>query len=328
MTTTIKFNPFLHFSKQLELLLSKASKQKNPALWLHKNDARTPLFMLEALTRLHSKAFNEKLFDKWNIRFKKLEDLFGEIEQFYTLENELKLNKKSRPGVTKEVLKYFSITANNFVVKCNQRLQEKDWLNNKLKSFDYKLSEFDVEYNQEYLDELKYTMAGEIESIISFAKKSNYHFTKIEAEVHELRRKLRWLSIYAQALNGLIQLKKSNKKTKFKFNYLTKDVLNSPFNKLPPRPINTAVIEFDQDAFFALSWMINKLAQLKDNGLKIQKLCDAIYIVENVNTEEANKKAISILGLKSDAQANILKEASTVLETFLAKDKVLDYLII
>ena len=55
---------------------------------------------------------------------------------------------------------------------------------------------------------------------------------------------------------------------------------------------------------------------------------DAIYIVEDVTTEEANKKALSILGLKSDAQENILKEASTVLETFLAKDKVLDYLII
>jgi hypothetical protein len=321
---TIKFNPFLFYSKQLEALLAKAAEQKNPALWLHKNDARTPLFMLEALTRLHSKAFDEKLFDRWNIRFKKLEDLFGEIEQYLTLENELKLNKK----VSKEVLKYFSVTANNFVVKCNQRLREKNWFNNKLKSFDYKLSEFDVEYNQEYLDELKYTMADEIEAIINFAKKSNYHFTKVEEEVHELRRKLRWLSIYAHALNGLIQLKKSNKKTKFKLNYYTKEILNSPFNKLPLRPKNTAVITFDEDAFLALSWMINELGVLKDNALKIQKLGDAIYIVEDVTIVEANKKAIAVLGLKVNSLDDILNQASIILETFLAKDKVLNSLVI
>lgn len=50
--------------------------------------------MLEGLTRLHNKAFDEKIFDKWNKRFKKLEDLFGEIDQYLVLEKELKTNKK------------------------------------------------------------------------------------------------------------------------------------------------------------------------------------------------------------------------------------------
>lgn len=318
------FNPFLFYSKQLQTLLNKAAQKKDPALWLFKNNVRATLFMLEALTRLHSNAFDEKLFDKWNKRFKKLEDLFGEIEQYATLENQLKPNKK----VTKELLKYFTVNINNYVEKCNQRLQEKNWFNDKLKSFDYKLSEFDVEYNQEYLDELKYTMADDIEAILNFAKKSNYHFTKIEEEVHELRRKLRWLSIYAQSLNGLVQLKKADKKTKFKINYFTKEVIKLPFNELAPRPKNTAIIEFDKDCFFALSWIVNELGKLKDNALKIQKLSDAIFIVEDITIEEANKKAISILGLKINAQEDILKQASVILETALVKDKILNSLVI
>lgn len=321
---TQKFNPFLFYSKQLQALLAKASTQKNPALWLFKNDARTPLFMLEGLTRIHSKAFSEKLFLKWNIRFKKLEDVFGEIEQYNTLEIELEKNKK----VSKEILKYFAVNTNNYMVKCNQRLHEKNWFNNKLKPFDYKLSEFDVEYNQEYLDELKYCIGNEIDAILSFAKKSDYQFTKMEEQVHEMRRKLRWLSIYAIALNGLIQLKKTDKKTKFKINYFTKKVLNLPYNKLPLRPKNTAIIEFDHDSFFALSWVISELGKLKDNAITIQKLSDAIFIVEDITVSEANKKAISILGLKANAQEEILKQASVILETALVKDKILDSLVI
>ena len=322
--TSKDFNPFLFYSAQLQGLLLKSSKQKNPALWLYNNNARTTLFMLEALTRLHDNAFDEKLFGKWNKRFKKLEDLFGEIDQYATLENELKLNKK----ITKEVVKYFTIHAANYLEKCNCRLTEKEWFNDKLHSFDYKLSEFDVEYNQGYLDDLKYSMLDEIDAILQFAKKSNYQFTKIEEEIHELRRKLRWLSIYAQALNGLVQLKKSTKKTKFQINYLTKDILKSPYNVLPSRPKNTSIIEFDHDSFFALSWIIKELGTLKDKGLKIQKLSDALFISEDITKEQAYEKAEKLLGFDLKTQETILKQSSKIVETFLVKDKILEKLII
>lgn len=322
--TSLEFNPFLHYSKQLQVLLTKASKQKNPTLWLYNNDARTVLFMLEALTRLHNKAYNEKLFTKWNKRFKKLEDLFGEMDQFLTLETEFKSNKK----ITKEALKYFSVNASNVIEKCNQRLLEKDWLNGKLKSFDYKLSEFKVEYNDDYLGELKNTINKEIDAILNLCAKSNFKFTKIEEEVHELRRKFRWLSIYAQALRGLIQLKKSTKKPSRQLNYFTKDVLDSPYNKLPSRPKNTAIIEFDSDSFFALSWLIVELGELKDVGLKVQKLADAIFIVEDVSREQSLLKAINALGLDSDIQNTILKKASQLTEIFIVKDKMMKNLVI
>jgi hypothetical protein len=212
--------------------------------------------------------------------------------------------------------------------KCNQRLLEKDWLNGKLKSFDYKLSEFKVEYNDDYLGELKNTINKEIDAILNLCAKSNFKFTKIEEEVHELRRKFRWLSIYAQALRGLIQLKKSTKKPSRQLNYFTKDVLDSPYNKLPSRPKNTAIIEFDSDSFFALSWLIVELGELKDVGLKVQKLADAIFIVEDVSREQSLLKAINALGLDSDIQNTILKKASQLTEIFIVKDKMMKNLVI
>lgn len=322
--TSKDFNPFIFYSAQLQDLLIKSSKQKNPALWLYKNNARTTLFILEAITRLHNDAFDEKLFGKWNKRFKKLEDLFGEIDQFASLETELKLNKK----ISKEIVKYFTVNTSNYLDKCNRRLLEKDWFSDKLKLFNNKISKFEVDYNQGYLDALKYSMIAEEESILKFVKKSNYHFTKVEEEIHELRRKLRWLSIYAQSLNGLVQLKKSNKKSKFQINYFTKDILESPYNVLPKRPKNTAIIEFDRDSFFALSWMIKELGTLKDKGLKVQKLADAMFIVEDITREQSLLKAINVLKLDLDTQSNILIKASKLLQTFVEKDKILQNLII
>lgn len=320
----LSFNPFLHYSEQLQDLLTKASSQENPAYWLYKHDARTSLFMLEALTRLHNKAFDEKLFDKWNKRFKKLEDLLGQIDLYDSLGTEFKKNKK----IPKDVIKYFTVNVANYSEKCNQRLREKDWLGDKMKSFNYKLSEFAVEYNREYADELKFAMRDELDAILNFGLKYNYEFTKVEEQVHELRRKLRWISIYAQALQGLVQLKKSEKKKAYEIKYFTKDILGSAFNKLPAQPKNVSVIEFDSNSFYALSWLINQLGALKDSALKAQFLKDALYISENVSEAEAKETSLSILGYKKTLEADVLKEASKMLKTSIVKDKILDHLIL
>jgi predicted nucleic acid-binding protein len=126
----------------------------------------------------------------------------------------------------------------------------------------------------------------------------------------------------------LIQLKKNSIKHKTIINYFTKEILKSPYNKLPTKPKNIAILEYDNDSFFALSWLIKELGELKDIGLKIEHLSDAIFISENLSTTEAKQKAISILGFKQTVETDILKQASDVVKTALSKDKILDKLII
>lgn len=325
MTTTAKhFNPFLFYSARLQELLKKASTQKDPALWLYKNDARTVLFMLEALTRLHNHAFDEKVFDKWNKRFKKLEDLLGEVDEHAVLETAFKANKK----IPKELIKYFTLHKENGLEKLNRRLSSKDWLNGKVLSFDKKIGLFDHRYDKDYIGELHFSLEKEIDAILYFALKADYHFTKIEDEVHEIRRKLRWLSIYAHAMQGMIQLKKSGKRKAYKLDYFTKAILQSPYNKLAPKPKNTAVLEFDSDSFFALSWLISELGHMKDSVLNLYQLRDAIYVTGEMNKAEATKKAIVMLGLKPTIEEDVLKEASEMIRTALTKDKILDSLLL
>ena len=52
---------FLYYLTKLQSLFDKAAKQKNPALWLYNNDARTPLFMLEGLAKMYISINNKSL---------------------------------------------------------------------------------------------------------------------------------------------------------------------------------------------------------------------------------------------------------------------------
>lgn len=319
-----EFNPFLYHSNKLQALFIKAAKQKDPAMWLYKNDARTSLFMLEALTRLHDNAFDEKLFSKWNKGFKKLEDGLGQVDHFLGLDQEFKNNKK----INKEIESRFANNATKWLAKCNKRLSKKDWLENKLLVFDVKLNEFEVVYNKTYMDELKIAIKEEIEDLMIFLEKINYTFTRLEEELHEVRRRLRWLSIYAQALNGLIQIKKTTKKNKYKFNYLTKESLSSPFNKLPAKPKGTAIIEFDSNSFYALSWIINELGKLKDIGIRVEELSNAIFLYEDITEYQAKIKAAKILGVSETIEDDVLKKASEIVKGFVLEDKMLDTLLV
>lgn len=323
MATNI-FNPFLFYSNQLQTLLAKSATQKNPALWLYQNDARTPLFMLEALTKLHDLAFDEKIFSKWNKRFKKLEDALGQIDYVFVFEREFKINKK----ISKEVVSYFDSAVISQAERLNQRLLNKEWLSGKLLNFNVKISEFTCLYDEEYLNEIRIALEKEVTRIEVFCQKSNFTFTKLEEEVHELRRKLRWLSIYAQALNGLIQLKKSTKPKKLSINYFTKEVINSPYNKLPQRPKGLATLEFDSNSFFILSYLIKTIGKFKDDGLRLEALANAIAVTENITAKKATEKAIKLLGLKSNIETEILKSASALAKTAIEKDKVLQTLIV
>lgn len=322
--TEKQFNPFLFYSMQLQALFVKATKQKNPALCLYDNNARASLFMLEALTRLHKNAFDEAFLNKWHLRFKKLEDEFGLLDYYVAFEKEFKSNKK----ISKPILANFTQNVEIVSGRLNARLNDKDWLSGKLLNFNVKLSQYTLFYDEEHIAELRYVIENEIQKIKAVALKLNYSFTEIELEVHEMRRKLRWISIYAQALNGLIQTKSTSKKIKYTTNYLTTDIVKSPYNKLPIKPKNTAIIEYDSDSFFALSWIIKELGALKDNGLRIEALADAIQEVEKIDEQHATEKAIGLLGVKKDTKQVILKQASDMIYNLIVKDKILDTLLI
>ena len=318
----LRFEPFL---QQFENILSKAASQKNPALYLYQNNARTPLFMLEGLAKLYSGIHNQKKFSKLKEHFKLLEDALGAIDYYDAIARQLTKNKK----IPLEINQYLQAQTREKLQHLNELLTAKKWIgenNERLVKIRKKLKETNWLDDEKEIEEINIFYGKAIYEIVEFTHTANYHFDNMEEDVHELRRKLRWLSIYPQALQGCVQLTENKTKSKNLTKYLTKEIINSPFNKMPAAGNNHYILNLNKGYFLALSWIIAELGKLKDSGLTIVAIKEALQQTEAVNEADALNKAYRILGPKQIKLPVLLNEAEKISKTFF-DEKNLEHLV-
>ncbi len=183
-----------------------------------------------------------------------------------------------------------------------------------------------VEFDSDTIRKVELAIKSEISDINEFVNVSNCNFKYLEEEVHELRRKIRWISMYGHSLAGLIKLEANTKKENWEKKYLTKNILNLAFNKLPVNAFS-AHITFSKKHFYAVSWMINELGGLKDEGLRFEFLIKTIRKTSGLDYKAAATKAAGAFG-HDESESVILKRASLISNDFFNKHKILDGLII
>jgi hypothetical protein len=316
---------FAFFLAQAQELLTKAAKQKNPGLWLYRNNLRTPLFMLEGLSRLYATIHNKKRFGKLKEQFKTLEDMIGAVDYYAVFAEEFASNKKIPAQVVTHIKKQLS----NSLAVLNETLADKNWLdagNKRIHKIHSKLKDADWLDSEADLLAVKAHYMDEITNITGFVTDINFHFDNMEEDVHELRRKLRWLSIYPQALRGSIQLTDSKPKAKHLTKYLTKQIVNSPYNVMPAPTANGYILQLEKNYFLALSWTIAELGRLKDNGLRIHILAETLKAALKLNEADAYKKAHQLACTKQPSLPQLLDTAEEKAKTFFA-EKNLDKLL-
>jgi len=309
---SVRFDFFL---EQLQTLLDTAAKQKNPGLWLYQNNMRTPLFMLEALSKVYSGIHNKKMFFKLKERFKILEDALGAIDYYDCFAKNFSNNK----NIPADIVAYLQAQTREKTQRFNDLLTEEKWLGidvSRIQKIKKKLSKADFLKEKDEIEALNKFYGSAIYEIAEFVNENKMHFDNVENDVHELRRKLRWLSIYPQAFRGSIQL--STTKTVFPHlaAYLTPEIINSPYNKLPDAGNCKYFLLLSKDHFFALSWMIAELGKLKDSGLGIIAIKEALQQTGKVNDEAAYKKAYELMGPGQPALEEILRKAEAICTTY------------
>jgi hypothetical protein len=317
---------FEHYLKQLEELISKSSKQKNPALWLYQNNARTPLFMLEGLAKLYAGIHNKKKFSKIKEHAKLLEDAIGQIDYYDAFAKEFVGNKKIPAVITN----YLQAQSREKIQSLNELLVEKEWLEDnagRIEKIRKKLKKADWQDEKEDVKSIQQFYVEAINKILEFINEKDFHFTDVEKDIHEFRRMLRWLSIYPQALQGCIQLGKPKTATpKSLTKYLTAAITGSPYNKMPDAGELKYFLLLDQNRFYALSWMIAELGNLKDSGLKVQVIKEALLQTSKTNEKDALTKAYKLAGSGQKTLQQILDAAEDTGKTF-CKEKNLEALI-
>jgi HPt (histidine-containing phosphotransfer) domain-containing protein len=306
---------FEFYLDQLQVLLTKAAKQKNPGLWLYQNNARTPLFMLEGLAKLYSGIHNRKKFEKIKAQFKVLEDILGSIDYYDTCAKSFATNKKMPASITA----YLQAQTREKIQSLNEILTEKEWLGSastRIKKIKEKLDSADWLKEKKEVEELNEFYGAAIYDIVEFVQAQKFTFDNVEADVHELRRKLRWLSIYPQALRGVVQLSNTKSKEKALAKYQTTAIISSPFNKLPDAGEVKHFLLLNKQYFYALSWMIAELGKLKDSGLSVIAIKEALQQTKPISDTEAYTKAYQYLGNSQTKLPQILKDAASICKTY------------
>ncbi|HNK27871.1 MAG TPA: hypothetical protein PKM83_01985 [Ferruginibacter sp.] len=314
------------FLAQLQTLLDKAAKQKNPALWLYQNNARTPLFMLEGLAKLYAGIHNKKKFIKIKAHFKLLEDAIGQIDYYDAFAKEFAGNKK----IPATVVSYLQAQAREKIQSLNEILTEKDWIGSgksRIEKIRKKLKKADWLDEPKDVEGIRDFYFSSINGILEFSNQKNFHFENVEKDVHELRRMLRWLSIYPQALKGCIQLSQAKKSPAYLSKYLTKAITGSPYNVMPDAGDLRYFLLLDKTRFYALSWMISELGNLKDSGLRLEVIKEALIQSGSTDEKAALIKARSFLGNRQLTEQQVLDQAEAILKTF-CKEQNLESLVI
>ncbi|MBK8846639.1 MAG: hypothetical protein IPO27_08910 [Bacteroidetes bacterium] len=309
---------------KIKPIMLQAKSKRNPGQWLSTNNARTPLFNLEALSKMYGDVYNSKDFSKIEKQAKEIEDALGDVDHYVVQSKQINTNTKI-PKAAKEYFRSKTNEANN---RLNQLLLEENWLNGK------RIAKMELRIGRakwmEDVDEVS-TICDyyikEIKEIEQFVAQTSCNFTNMEDHVHELRRKIRWLSIYPQALNGLAKLVDRKTTPKYFEKYMVKEIINSPFNKLTPDAALTHHIQFYKENYLALSWMIAELGKIKDAGLGLFAIAEALVATESCTHEEAEIKALHLLGKKQKSTLALLEDASVICQEYFSKKLLTNLLV-
>jgi hypothetical protein len=316
---------FDFYLTQLEKLFSEAAKQSDAAHWLYANNARTTVFMLEGLAKIYSNLHDKKAFSEIKESFKTLEDAIGAIDYYDNFAKDFAANKK----ITVAITKYSQEKALESTSKFNALLLKNKWLGEnatQLKSIQKKLKDVKWQKGKDEVKEIDAYYKEQIGEITTFFGEHAKGFTDLEMQVHELRRKLRWLSIFPQALRGNIQLFDTNDKNDDLTKYQVPEIVNSPFNKMPASGENKHLFMLNKPYFLALSWLIAELGKLKDQGLRIHLLCETLKETKGLSDAEALTQTYKLLAPDKTTLDGILASASEMCGKFF-DEKILDRLI-
>lgn len=316
---------FEFYLGKVEALFQQAAKEKNPALWLYNNDLRTPMFMLEALARLYAKLHNKNKFTKLKEHFKLLEDGLGAIDYY---ENYAKIFL-AHPTVPVHIREYMQAQAREKIQHLEDVMLNNKWLGDnpvRIQKIRQKLSEAEWLQPKEEVKAVHAFYKAEIEEIKKEFQEHGGKFTQMEAQVHEFRRDIRWISIYPQALRGMIQLTTSQFKEENMEKYLVDEIVHSKYNIMPDAGNNEWFLMLEKNYFYALSWLIAETGKLKDEGLQFFAVTEALQQTEGLSHDDGLKKSFDILGVAQDSVGQILSRASEITSQFM-KEQHLDKLI-
>lgn len=321
MTNTSSVPLPFEYLQALQNLAAKTGSNDNKAITFYKLAGRNILFKIEALCRIYKSINDKKIFDPLNDQVKTAEDILGQYDfevwfaqQFKSTEGSFYDNLSN--GLIQFEKKFEAdFTATGFI-PANSGVYEN--ISDQLKHVKWPAE-------REFAEQLTAFMIKKIEKIIKEYEEGTFDLSEPEEGIHELRRKIRWISIYASVANGFIQLKPGPLPHPDLQRYQTEEIIHSPFNELPKKPRGINPIQIQSPHFYALSWMIQELGVIKDRALLNITFEDRIksYKTEKSEVEKIRKK----LDQNKSKLEDDIHYATSIVDDFFKKHLILQRII-
>ena len=198
-------------------------------------------------------------------------------------------------------------------------MREQGWQNGTvLKEFDDFLTSALWKPEEEDTQAFGLVMCNELDKVVSKYHDGELSPYKLEEGIHEFRRRIRWVSIYAMASNGLVQLRENQMLEKELSKYCTPEVVASPFNVMPKQKGMRTSIVIQSAGFYALSWLISELAMLKDTGFRFENFLHVMNASGKVNGDLKKK----FLATCQSDPLKVCENAEILMDQFIYRDMI------
>lgn len=307
---------------RVQQLLDEAMAGKSSKLLAQlffQSNARTPLFMLEALGRVYGQLnLKDKLFARIRLEAKIIEDALGSMD-FWQAVTKRCIEWSMPAGVS-------SLAQDRYLEACGRTwawIEAHDWvacryhLDAELLTgkFNRKLKKVEWYSPKKESHVLAHWMESELHDIHEAIQQLDLN--NIENGLHKARRDVRWPSIYFTAVEGGFSLDRHAKAPENWDRYLTKEIVENPFNKLPEPELDDVPIPIPAPLLYALSYAIDRLGVIKDRAEWTKTMEQMLQLTgEKVSLPQ-------LMGENYLEQQNATRQGRDLLEQVFIKDRVL-----
>ena len=289
------------------------------------SSARQAMFKLQALARIYRKTHrgDEEIFDDLKARFKGLEDALGRVDYFEELSRQVQ-----NFGLDPKVETYLRQRYSEEIDALSTLLLEEGWLQWQGAAVGSPavadtLNQLDtVEWRKASKDRNKILKFFCKQLLKLEAKSHTLDFDELELGVHEFRRNIRWISIYAQALGGLCQLTGQDTLDSSLSAYHTREILDAPYTRYPHDPQERKSIALDASLMYAFNWLIDAIGDLKDEGQLEEGLTLALAASCNLSDAEAHSRILEQLGSDRVLLTDIPEAVAQLVERFVEEHEI------
>lgn len=297
----------------LSAILVKCKHQKEKGMGFFRNKSRDVLFRLEGLCRIYRNIGDKKFFDSWYKEFKLLEDTMGSMDHNTSMHLEFFGYKEFKTAS----LKIFDARFKEEAIYVSDLLRNDGWLNGeKMKEFSDGLAKLDWKEDDDDVVSYGTVFCDALDKVVNKYRNGELDPSRPEEGVHEFRRRLRWVSIYAQVANGMIGLRQVTKVSDDLKKYCTPEIVNSRFNVFEKPANGQRTIIIQSHYFYALSWLIRELSELKDAALRSQAF-NEMMVTSSIKDPKLYKKFLATCRYDPNEVASIVE---IIIDDFIYKD--------